>query len=206
MNDAALIAGLTARLDDLEAQAAIRAIMADYMRLCDRLDATTPMDELGDLFTEDARWIGKGARYGAAFGAHQGRTAILTLLGSYRTPPHFAFNAHFLTSEKIKVVGAAAIGEWMMLQTATYSDGRSDLRSARLTVEFIRQTTCWRIHQFETENLFSRAIDRWDDAGPVPVPASASASASAPTPASASTPAPASASAQGSQPSHRGAL
>jgi hypothetical protein len=196
VNDAALIAGLTARLDDLEAQVAIRAVMVDYMRLCDHLDATTPMDELGDLFTEDARWIGKGARYGAAFGAHQGRTAILTLLGSYRTPPHFAFNAHFLTSEKIKVVGAAAIGEWMMLQTATYSDGRSDLRSARLTVEFIRQTTCWRIHQFETENLFSRAIDRWDDAGPVPVPASASAP----------TPAPASASAQGSQPSHRGAL
>jgi ketosteroid isomerase-like protein len=173
VNDSALIARLTARLDDLEAQVAIRAVMADYMRLCDRLDATTPMDKLGDLFTEDARWIGKGARYGAAFGAHQGRAAILAMLGSYRMPPHFAFNAHFLTSEKIRVAGAAATGEWMMLQTATYADGRSDLRSARLTVEFSRQTTGWRIQRFATENLFSRAVDRWDDAAPVPVPASA---------------------------------
>jgi len=188
VSDRELIARLTARLDDLEAHAVIRALMSDYMRLCDHLDASTPMDELGDLFTEDARWAGKGVRYGAAFGAHQGRAAILAMLGSYRDPPHFVFNAHFLTSEKIHVVGHAARGEWMMLQTATYADGRSELRSARLHVDFVRQTTRWRIHQFETENLFSRAIDRWDDATPVPVPPPMPA----PTPAS--------------QPSSRGAL
>jgi hypothetical protein len=170
MNDAALIAQLTSRLEQLEAQAAIRAVMAEYLRLCDRLDASTPMDELGDLFTLDASWAGTGARYATAFGAHQGRAAILEMFETYRSPPHFVFNAHFLTSERIMVTGDAAEGQWMMLQTATYSTGGSDLRSARLRIDFARQDERWRIHRFETENLFSRAVDRWDDAAAVPVP------------------------------------
>jgi hypothetical protein len=60
----------------------------------------------------------------------------------------------------------------MMLQTSTYRSGASDLRSARLTVGFEREGTSWRIKCFETENLFSRPVDRWDDPTPVPVPAS----------------------------------
>ena len=164
------VAALSARLDALEAHAAIRAVMADYMRLCDRLDATTPMDELGALFTSDAVWEGTGARYGKAFGGHQGREAIVAMLDAYRRPPHFTMNAHFLTSEKIAVNGGAAQGQWMMLQTATYSSGTSDLRSARLTVSFQRQISRWQISRFQTENIFLRPIDHWDGAAALPVP------------------------------------
>jgi hypothetical protein len=172
MDLAGHVAELSARLDELEAQVAIRAVMADYMRLCDQLDASTPMHELGDLFTDDAVWSGRGARYGAVYGSHRGRLAIIAMLDRYRRPPHFAFNAHFLTSEKIVVAGHGAHGQWMMLQTSTYRNGSSDLRSAKLTVEFAREETRWRIRCFETENLFSRPVDRWDDPAPVPVPAS----------------------------------
>ena len=172
MSDAAaLIADLSARVDQLEAQSAIRRVITAYLRLCDRLDASTPMDELGELFTLDAVWTGKGARYGESFGAHHGRAAILAMLDSYRTPPHFAFNAHFLTSETIDVSGDGARGRWLMLQTSTYASGSSDLRSARLTVDFARAGGRWRISRFETENLASRAVDRWNDATPIPVPA-----------------------------------
>jgi ketosteroid isomerase-like protein len=170
VTDAELIARLTARIERLEAPAAIRAVITDYMRLCDRLDASTPMDELGALFTDDAVWTGTGARYGAAFGGHHGRAAILAMLDAYRSPPHFAFNAHFLTSETIEVTGDTAHGRWLMLQTATYASGASDLRSARLDVRFARTEERWRISRFETENLFSRPVDRWDDPAPVPVP------------------------------------
>jgi hypothetical protein len=169
MNEDTAIARLTARLDRVEAHAAIRTLMADYMRLCDRLDATTPMQELGDLFTVDAVWQGTGARHGAAFGTHRGRAAIVAMLDAYRTPPHFAFNAHFLTSETILVDGDTARGQWMMLQTATYSTGSSDLRGARLTVDFARGDR-WQISRFETANLFSRPVDRWDDPAPMPMP------------------------------------
>lgn len=165
------VQALVVRLTKLEAESEIRRAMARYMELCDRLDADTAMDELGALFTRDAVWAGKGARYGVAFGGHRGREAIVAMLDAYRRPvPHFAMNAHFLCSETISVEGAAAIGKWMMLQTSTYANGRSDLRAARLDVRFIVEEGRWRIARFETENLFSRPIDRWDDPAPVPVP------------------------------------
>jgi hypothetical protein len=162
---------LAARVIRLEAEREIRAVMMRYMTLCDHLDADTPMDELGALFTRDASWAGTGARYGAAFGGHQGRAAIVEMLDQYRGPvPHFAMNAHFLGSEVIEVADEKATGRWMMLQTSTYADGRSDLRSARLDVSFAVEDGRWRIARFETENLFSRPVDRWDDPAEVPVP------------------------------------
>ncbi|PTQ13251.1 polyketide cyclase [Sphingomonas oleivorans] len=171
MSGAGDIGVLLARLERLEAESAIRGVMARYMELCDRLDATTPMDELGALFTRDALWAGKGARYGAAFGGHCGRDAIVAMLDRYRGPvPYFAMNAHFLTSEVIRVEGDAAEGSWVMLQTSTYASGTSDLRAARLHVRFAVEEGRWRIARFETENLFSRPVDRWDDPAPVPVP------------------------------------
>lgn len=162
---------LAARVVRLEAEREIRATMMRYMELCDRLDADTPMDELGALFTRNAVWAGRGARYDAAFGGHQGRAAIVAMLDKYRGPvPHFAMNAHFLGSETIEFDAEKATGRWMMLQTSTYADGRSDLRSARLEVGFAFEEGRWRIARFETENLFSRPVDRWDDPAAVPVP------------------------------------
>jgi SnoaL-like domain len=161
------------RLARLEAESAIRAVITRYMTLCDTLGDDTPMDELGALFTRDAQWAGKGARYGAAFGGHRGRAAIVAMLATYRgSPPHFAFNAHYLASEMIRVDDERAEGGWMMLQCSTYADGRSDLRSARLAVGFAVEDGAWRIARFETENLFSRLIDRWDDPALIPVPTS----------------------------------
>ena len=166
------IARLLVRLERLEAEWEIRRVMMRYMELCDSLDASTPMDELGALFTKGALWAGKGARYGATFGGHEGREAIVAMLDAYRGPvPHFAMNAHFMSSESISVEGDQGVGSWMMLQTSTYADGRSDLRSARLEVRFTVEEGRWRISRFDTENLFSRPVSRWDDPAPVPVPA-----------------------------------
>jgi SnoaL-like domain len=164
---------MRARLDALESETAIRAVMMKYMHLCDSLGATTPMQELGELFTVDAVWQGIGTRYGAAFGEYRGREAILAMLEAYRTPPHFKLNAHFLTSETIVVDANSARGMWMMLQTSTYTSGASDLRSARLIVDFTRADGRWRINRFLTGNIFSRPIEHWDDPTPVPVPTGA---------------------------------
>jgi hypothetical protein len=165
---------LAQRLEALEAQNAIRQVITRYMALCDTLGPDTDMAALGALFCRDAVWAGKGARYGAAFGGHQGRAAIVAMLDTYRgPPPHFAFNAHYLASEAIAVNGERAEGSWMMLQCSTYADGRSDLRSARLEVGFALEEGAWRIARFDTENLFSRAVTDWNDGAPIPVPTQA---------------------------------
>ncbi len=162
---------LEQRLHKLEAAADIRAVITRYMALCDHLDENTPLDELGALFTEDAIWAGRGARYGAAFSGHHGRAAIMTMLASYcTTPPHFALNAHFLANETIVIRGDAAEASWMMLQTSTYADGTSDLRSAQLEVSFARTAAHWRIARFATENIFARRISAWNDGTAVPTP------------------------------------
>jgi hypothetical protein len=159
------------RLDQLESENAIRSLVATYFDYCDRLHELASLDEFAALFTEDAVWTGKGTRYTSALGTHHGRIAIIAMLGHYRgPPPHFALNAHFLCSEKVCVHGEHAHGRWLMLQTSSYTAGGADLRAARLNLEFERVNECWRIKRFETENLFSRPVDRWDDPAPVPTP------------------------------------
>ncbi|MDO6683266.1 MULTISPECIES: nuclear transport factor 2 family protein [unclassified Oceanobacter] len=162
---------LKERLQALESERDIRACINRYMALCDELSLQTPMDELGDLFTEDAVWEGKGKRYANSFGGFQGRDAIVTMLGSYASePPHFALNVHFLTSELIVVERDHAHASWNMLQTSTFASGASHLNSARLDVRFKQQEGRWRIAHFQTENLFSRPVDHWQSDEPLPVP------------------------------------
>lgn len=169
MTDAAILA----RLDRLEAESAIRRVVARYFQICDDLGPDTPFGELGELFTHDARWEGKG-RYQQAFGGHDGRAAIVEMIRGYCLPqPHFAMTAHFFSSESIAVTGEQANGDWMMLQTSTYADGRADLRSAALTLRFAHEEGAWRIAAFHTRNLFSRRVDRWNDAADIPVPGTA---------------------------------
>ncbi len=162
--------GIAARLASLEAESAIRRLVAQYFHICDDLGPDTPFDELADLFTADARWEGVG-RYRQAFGQYQGREAIVAMIRGYCLPtPHFAMTAHFFSAEDIAVAGLQARGRWMMLQTSTYADGSADLRSAALTLDFACADDRWRIAAFYTRNLFSRRVDHWNDTADIPVP------------------------------------
>ncbi|GLI98513.1 nuclear transport factor 2 family protein [Sphingobium sp. BS19] len=164
------IAALRAELSHLYAKDAVRAVVMQYFRLCDTLGPDTSMDDLRNCFTCDALWEGRG-RYREAFGRHEGSDAIVAMLGSYAVPqPHFAMNAHFLSSETITVSGDTAVGLWTMLQTSTYRDGRSDLRSAALTIHCRVEDSRWRMSHFITENIFSRDVDHWSDTAPISVP------------------------------------
>lgn len=157
------------RLDRLESEGAIRRLIARYFAICDDLGPNTPFEELGELFTQDALWEGKG-RYAKAFGQYQGRNAIVEMIRSYCEPAHFAMTAHFLSSEDVQVEGDSAKGNWMMLQTSDYASGTSDFRSARLTMRFARSEGVWRIAQFRTENIFSRQVEPWNDEENIAVP------------------------------------
>lgn len=168
------IAALELRVRRLESADRIRALVTRYMQLCDSLDANTPLDELAGLFTEDALWEGKGARYAASFGGWRGRSAIADMFRSYmRTPAHFALNVHFLCSEHIDVSADAlhARASWVMLQTSTFASGASHLNAAQLQLRLREEAGQWRIAHFQTHNLFSRPTGAWNDAAELPVPA-----------------------------------
>jgi hypothetical protein len=163
-------AAILARLDKLEAEGAIRRLVARYFQICDRLGPDTPLDELGALFTRDAIWEGNG-RYREAFGNYDGREAIVAMIASYCEPvPHFTMTGHFFSAEHIAVEGGEARGQWMMLQCSTYQDASADLRSACLRLEFRLDAGTWCISRFTSENIFSRRVDRWSDAETIPVP------------------------------------
>ncbi len=171
MSDKATIAALTKRIERLEAEGEIRKTINRYMEICDTLSPDSPMDELAALFTDDASWGGKGARYDKAFGGHVGRGAITEFLKGYCDPPHFTMNAHFLTSEVIQVDGDHADATWLMLQTPTFRNGESFLMSARLEVRFARREDRWLIQDFRTSNIFGRKmVGDWNDDLDVPTP------------------------------------
>lgn len=162
---------LEARLHQLESENAVRACMNRYMVLCDALDARTPLDELAGLFTADAIWEGKGAKYAKSFGGYRGREAIRAMFAGYMTEPaHFALNVHFLCSELIRVESDEANGSWVMLQTSTFASGASHLNAARLTVRFREEEGTWRMAHFQTENLFGRPVEAWNSDAHLPVP------------------------------------
>lgn len=163
-------AALERRIALLEAEGAVRRLVMTYFRLCDTLGPATPMEALGGLFTRDALWEGRG-RYRKAFGRHEGRDAIVAMLAGYADPPHFAMNGHYLSSEAIDVTDeGSATGRWMMLQVSTYRDGRSDFRSAALTIDCVVEDGAWRIARFVTENIFSRDVAPWNDEAAISVP------------------------------------
>lgn len=166
-------ADILARLERLEAESACRRCLSDYMDICDRLDASTDLDALGALFTRDAVWGGAGDRYAKDFGAHRGRQAIIDWLGRFCTEvPHFAMNAHFLSSEAITHGGDGTVtGRWLMLQTPTFHDGQSFLMAARLEIDFAQEDGAWRMHRFSTRNLYARPVGDWNAPVQIPAPA-----------------------------------
>ncbi len=171
MNDQARIAALQAQLARFQTEHAVRSCMNRYMVLCDALDASTPLDELAALFTADALWEGKGAKYARSFGGYRGREAIRAMFAGYmKTPAHFALNVHFLASELIEVDADGATGSWVMLQASTFADGGSHLNAARLTVRFAFEDGAWRMAHFQTENLFGRPVSAWNSDAELPVP------------------------------------
>jgi hypothetical protein len=157
--DASAFHALQVRVNALDAQNAVRNSIARYMALCDVPMRALEGESLAALFTEDAVWEGIGPQYADKFGRLRGNAQIVSMLQQYLPPtPHFATNVHFLTAEHIDVDGDTAKGRWIMLQASGYVDGKAELISARLEVDFVPAThdqgLSWLIHHFRTERLF----------------------------------------------------
>ena len=63
MTDGVVLASVLMRLEQLEAQNAIRNCINRYMEICDALDADTDLNELMGLFDRHSIWEGIGEKY-----------------------------------------------------------------------------------------------------------------------------------------------
>ncbi len=172
MNDTQL-KDILARLKRLEDEKQIRSCMNSYMRQCDTLNEHSSLDDLLALFTEDAVWEGVGELYSKRLGRHEGAASIRKMFSKYTQPPaHFHFNLHILGNELIDVQQATATGNWVLVQPSDFIDGRSHITSARITASFrIDDDDVWKISHFQTENLFSRVMNKpWSESANLPVP------------------------------------
>lgn len=172
MNDQAVLQHLLQRIQQLEAQNAIRNCINRYMEICDGLNADTDLDELMDLFDLDSIWEGIGEKYAQSFGRYDSWHAIFNMFKSYtQKESHFVMNAHFVSSEQIEINDEQANASWLMLQTSTFADDQSHLNAAKLTVKFKQQADGrWKIKHFQTENIFSRPVSHWNSTAKLPVP------------------------------------
>jgi len=163
---------LQQRLTALENEKLVAACMNKYMSLCDDLGSGFKLENLMELFTEDAIWEGKGKRYAKTFGRHVGINAIEMMFAKYtKEPGHFSLNVHLLGNEVITVDGNEAKGSWMLMQPSDFIDGKSQLSCARITAEFRLSGKFCKISHFKTENRFSRPISEpWDNNTALPVP------------------------------------
>jgi ketosteroid isomerase-like protein len=164
--DDATISALVRRVEVLEAEADIRRLQARYMWLCD-----TPNPEYGvtgiddrveqilELFTEDAVWEGVGEYYDNQFGRMKGKEQLRAHFRRFwgdKQDPALMLNAHYLTTEQIQVHedGVTAAGRWIHIQPWLYGDGTALVRSSRLYNGFARDDGQWRISRVRTENVF----------------------------------------------------
>lgn len=150
------------RIAALEAERAIRNVLARYMELCDQPCHDQHYPQLADLFSKDAIWEGVGELYTQTFGRQVGVTAIVEFLNKYLSPnPHFKKNTHFLTSDQIYVEGKKAHGKWIMMQISTYENETSEAIGARLTIDFEQnEQGQWTMCHFRTQRLFNAPWDQ----------------------------------------------
>ncbi|MBB4614056.1 nuclear transport factor 2 family protein [Novosphingobium taihuense] len=157
------LAELRHRVALLEAEAAVRRLLARYLYLCDvplpepGLTDDERAEAIGSLFAEDGIWQGVGGAHGAQFGEHRGPSGVAAHMRRFfaEARPRQVFNTHYLTSEQIYDVGEDhAEGTWVQFQPWVHDDGSTLIRSSRLRVTFRRTDAGWKIARYRTENLF----------------------------------------------------
>lgn len=151
---------LIQKVNRLEADREIRAVMAEYLY---RVDRSEPAEAIAELFTEDAVWEARG--HLAEFGTTQGRRAIADMFAGL--PGSLPFTAHFVTNPVVVVSEDAttARGRWHTLELATTADPSEQLvMVAWYDNDFVRVGDTWQIHhvRYEDSVVFPYA-DGWID-------------------------------------------
>jgi ketosteroid isomerase-like protein len=130
---------LEQRVERLEAESAIRALLVRYGATLDARD----YDDYAALFADQGVWIG-------SYGTFTGREAIRRMLDDNMGVPvegvRNTSNFHMLTSPLITVMGNSAHADSHFLFWVRNADGRpSPLMAGRYEDEFVNERGVWKI-------------------------------------------------------------
>jgi ketosteroid isomerase-like protein len=138
-------------LSELDAEVAVRAVMAAYMAACDAHDA----DRVADLFEPDGRLESPGPDGTTVL---RGREAIHR---SYAFDcARLTFCVHFLTNERIVTDGDRAYGRWSYFEPATNRASLAVWTGGRYDNEFARGGGTWRFSVFRVRGVLAAPFDR----------------------------------------------
>ena len=154
------VADLTARLQVLEDEAAIRRLMADMMQKADDRDFPDYAERMVGFYTDDGQWT-SGVGF-ADVGMKERGTAAL--LEKFSMGTRIRESGHLLGTESITVDGDAARGTWLCFEPTTL-EGPNDSREAvwimgRYDCEFRRDDGGWKVRTTRYEGIFCTPYDK----------------------------------------------
>jgi len=141
---------IESRLQHLEDVEAIKLLKANY---CFGVDQRR-LDDLADLFLEDAVWHMPGV------GRFEGKAAIKEFFGEL--PEMMSFWMHMVVNPLITVEGDEAQGRWYLLEPTTLKDGTAAWASGRYEQRYRRSNGQWLFEEIELLPIFwSPYEDGW---------------------------------------------
>lgn len=141
------------RLEVLEAEGAIRRLMAEY--LATRDFAEEKGQHIASLFTPDGIWEGAGL-FAPILGSHSGREAI-----EQRFSQPMPFSVHIAGCESISVNGDEAVGRWVFLQPSAFN-GQAMWVAGRYDNAFARVDGQWKFKHIRVVGIFASPYeDGW---------------------------------------------
>jgi hypothetical protein len=151
---------LSARIQVLEDEAAIRRLMADMMDKAD--DRTNPRwgERMASFYTEDGQWTsGKG--FADVGMSERGRAALVK---KFTAGTRIAESSHLLGTESIEVRGDTGHGTWLCFEPVTLNTATGEQEAVwimgRYICEFQRVDGSWKVRTVQYEGIFCTPYEK----------------------------------------------
>lgn len=151
---------LSARIQVLEDESAIRRLMADMMQKAD--DRANPRwgEQMASFYTDDGQWT-SGSGFADVGMSERGRAALVK---KFTAGTRIAESSHLLGTESIDVRGAEANGTWLCFEPVTLN-GPGDIKEAvwimgRYICEFRRVEGSWKVRTVRYDGIFCTPYEK----------------------------------------------
>jgi ketosteroid isomerase-like protein len=154
------LAELTARVQVLEDEAAIRRLMADIMATADDRENPKWGERMASFYTDDGQWT-SGAGFADVGMAERGRAALVR---KFTAGTRIAESSHLLGTESIEVQGDGANGSWLCFEPVTLNTPGGGKEAAwimgRYTCEFRRVDGRWWVRTVQYDGIFCTPYEK----------------------------------------------